>query len=103
MTLRKRVLSLAVVLCLVLPGLAAAEESAQPSGARTVSSTTSRYIPPGHTYVQKWTVEQLPGQVFATKADALAAGFNANLMRMDLHQVTTLIPPASDTAPAQNR
>lgn len=80
----RHVLSLAFLLCLATPLTAAAEES------------TSRYVfvPPGHTTVKKWVVDELPGQTFDRKADAIAAAFNANLMSMHFRTVTTVIPPA---------
>jgi hypothetical protein len=98
----KLVLFLAAALSLATPGLAAAEGPAEASVAEHLVTTfTARHIPPGASYVQKWTLEQLPGKVFETRADAIAAGFNANLMRMDIHKVTIIVSPQAE-ALAQN-
>lgn len=108
MTHLKRVLFLATALFLATPGLAAAEEPAQSPKAGVTTYTSLRFIPPGYSHVTKWTVEQIPGKVFDTKAEAITAWVNANLPRMDLHPLTVLIPLADGTtaatdAPAQNR
>jgi len=93
MAQNKLVLSFVCILALSAPRLAAAEIPNE----HLVTTTTPLHIPPGCTYVQKWALEQIPGRLFETRADAIAAGFNASLMRMDLHQVTIIIQP-SDSA-----